>query len=373
MPNRPLHVLVTADGAGGVWTYVQTLIDALAPRGVAFTVAAMGSAPPAACLARLQVHDGVRIVHRPYRTEWMPGADLDVARAGAWLLDLAARERPDVVHVNGFAHATLPYGAPVIAVAHACVCSWFTAVRAAPAPAEWDGYRARVAAGLRAAAAVIAPTRAMARALEREHGCRGALVIPNGVPERPGAGRASKARLVLAAGRLGDEGTGFAVLDRAAARAPWPVYAAGSLQRPDGTLEAPRALHVLGNLDAGALAAWMDRAAIFAHPARYEPFGLAPLEAARAGCALVLGDIASLREVWEDAAIYVDPASDTALCEAFDRLAGDAPLRAGLASAARARAGRYTSERMAGEYESIYHELADCTVTMRERVRTASA
>ncbi len=31
-------------------------------------------------------------------------------------------------------------------------------------------------------------------------------------------------------------------------------------------------------------------------PARYEPFGLSVLEAALSGCALVLGDIPSLRE-----------------------------------------------------------------------------
>lgn len=366
MANRPLHVLITADGAGGVWTYVRTLIDVLVPRGVAFTVAATGPAPPA-CLSRLQALDGVRIVHRPYRPESTPAADVDVSRAGAWLLHLAAQRPPDVVHVNGYAHAMLPFGAPVIAVAHACVCSWFAAVTQAPAPREWNSYRARVAAGLRAAAAVIVPTRAMALALEREHGCRGALVIPNGLPARNGAGRVAKAPLVLAAGRLGDEANGFAVLDRAAACVPWPIYAAGSLRRPDGSLEVPRALHVLGDLDADALAAWMDRAAIYAHPARYEPSGLAPLEAARAGCALVLGDIASLREVWEDAAIFVDPASDAALTGALARLAGDAVLRARLSAAARTRAARYTSERMAGDYEAVYHELADCTIAMRAR------
>jgi glycosyltransferase involved in cell wall biosynthesis len=367
MPSRPLHVLITADGAGGVWTYVQTLIDGLAPHGVTFTVAATGVAPSPERVARLQTHDGVRIVHRPYRPEWMPAADDDIVRTGAWLLDLAAQQEPDVVHVNGYAHATLPFGAPAIAVAHACVCSWFADVTQAPAPAAWNGYRARVAAGLRAAAAIIAPTRAMARALEREHGCRGALVIPNGLPVRPRTARVAKAPLVLAAGRLGDEANGFAGLDRVSAHVPWPIYAAGSLLRPDGTLEAPRGMHVLGELDAEALAAWMDRAAIYVHPARHEPSGLAPLEAARAGCALVLGDIASLREMWEDAAIFVDPASDAALAGALADVASDAGFRLGLSAAARARAARYTSERMAGDYESVYHELADCTTAMRAR------
>ena len=49
----------------------------------------------------------------------------------------------------------------------------------------------------------------------------------------------------------------------------------------------------------------MGRAAIYALPARYEPFGLSILEAALSGCALVIGDIPSLREIWADAALFV--------------------------------------------------------------------
>lgn len=38
----------------------------------------------------------------------------------------------------------------------------------------------------------------------------------------------------------------------------------------------------------------------------YEPFGIAPLEAALCGCTVVANDIASLREVWGDDALYFD-------------------------------------------------------------------
>ena len=31
MQSRPLHLRMTADAVGGVWTYAQTLVDALAP------------------------------------------------------------------------------------------------------------------------------------------------------------------------------------------------------------------------------------------------------------------------------------------------------------------------------------------------------
>ena len=39
--------------------------------------------------------------------------------------------------------------------------------------------------------------------------------------------------------------------------------------------------------------------------ARYEPFGLAVLEAAQAGMRLVLSDIPSFRELWDGAATFV--------------------------------------------------------------------
>lgn len=43
---------------------------------------------------------------------------------------------------------------------------------------------------------------------------------------------------------------------------------------------------------------------IYVHPALCEPFGLAVVEAAQAGCALVLSEIAPLRENWEGAALF---------------------------------------------------------------------
>jgi glycogen synthase len=358
MHNRPLHVLMTADAVGGVWTYAQTLVDALAPRGIRFTVAVTGPMPSVTCARRMLAHPHLSLVHRPFRLEWMPGADIDIARTGGWLLDLAHRTQPDLVHVNGYAHAVLPFGVPTIITAHSCVCSWYTAVKDMAAPIEWTAYRGRVAAGLRAAAAVVVPTRTMRVALEREHGYADALIVPNGLAPRRGPRPAGpKEPLTLAAGRLWDEAKGLSVLDAAAHGAAWPVYAAGGLRRDDGALDRPRHMHALGALDPDALQRWMDRASLFAHPARYEPFGLAPLEAARAGCALVLGDIPSLREIWEDAAVYVEPTSPDAVRAALDALAGDPARREQLARAAALRATAFTSDRMARQYEALYRQV----------------
>ena len=81
---------------------------------------------------------------------------------------------------------------------------------------------------------------------------------------------------------------------------------------------------------------------VFASAARYEPFGLAVLEAAQAGQALVLSDIPTFRELWDGAALFV---SDEAGLVPALRRALDAPE--GLAAAARERARRYTADAMA--------------------------
>jgi glycosyltransferase involved in cell wall biosynthesis len=326
---------------------------------VRFTVAVTGPPPSVTCARRLLAHPHLALVHRPYRLEWMPEADLDVARTGGWLLDLAARVRPDIVHVNGYAHAALPFGVPAIVVAHSCVCSWFTAVKEMAAPVEWRAYRARVAAGLQAAAAVVVPTRTMRAALEHEHGYADALIVPNGLPprRRPAVAPA-KEPIVLAAGRLWDEAKGLAVLDAAAAGAAWPVYAAGDLHRPDGAVDAPRHMHALGTLEPDAMQAWMDRAGIFAHPARYEPFGLAPLEAALSRCAILASDIPTFREIWGENAVYFRNNDRECLEAALFKLCADPAAIKAYGGLALAHARQhYSSSRMTEDYLQLYRSL----------------
>ena len=83
------------------------------------------------------------------------------------------------------------------------------------------------------------------------------------------------------------------------------------------------------------------------------------LEAAQAGCALVLGDIPSLRELWGDAAWFVAPGDADGLRYALLRLIGDEPLRHALSRQARRRAERYTPCAMATQYREAYVELLE--------------
>jgi glycosyltransferase involved in cell wall biosynthesis len=118
----------------------------------------------------------------------------------------------------------------------------------------------------------------------------------------------------------------------------------------------------LGRLARHDVRALLARAAVFVSPARYEPFGLGILEAARSGCALVLGDVPSLREVWGEAAVFAAPDDDEAVAAALRLVAGDAELRLELAERARRRAARYTVEAMAAGYERVYEQVLSAVV-----------
>ena len=96
---------------------------------------------------------------------------------------------------------------------------------------------------------------------------------------------------------------------------------------------------------------------VFASTAIYEPFGLSVLEAAQAGCALVLSDIPSFRELWEGAADFVPADDDEAIAAAITRAVGDGSRRVRSGIAARMRARRYSIEAMAADTAAIYRSL----------------
>lgn len=337
---------MTADVVGGVWTYALDLGRALAERGVRVTLATMGGSPSREQARELRSARIGRVEVGDFALEWMEEPWDDVDRAGAWLLRIADDVRPDVVHLNGYAHASLPWPAPVVVAGHSDVLSWHGAVRGTSAGPEWERYRRAVEAGLAAADLLVAPTRALLDALLRLYAPRcPARVIPNGSDRRPPA--RPKEPLVLGAGRLWDEAKNAAALARIAPRLPWPVALAG-----EG--EVAGDVRALGRLGRAEMDEMLARAAIFAAPARYEPFGLAVLEAGNAGCALVVGEIPSLREVWQDAALYAPPDDDAALERQIRRLIGDRALRAEYARRAAARAASFTAGRMAAAYLDAY-------------------
>ena len=348
-----MRILLTGDTVGGVWTQCLELARALGEHGAEVHLATMGRWPTAA--QRRQAAEIECLTFHPsaWRLEWMPDPWDDLARAGAWLLELEAALRPDVVHLAQMGFGALAWRAPHMVTVHSCVLSWWEAVHGVPAPPEWDRYRDVVGAGLAATPVLAAPSAHLADRVRALYGTGPVHAVHNGRDAEPfvTASIEGKAPLVLSVGRLWDEAKNAAAVSRAAAGLPWPVVLAG-----EGGARAPAgsAARFLGALDDGTIATWMRRAAIYALPARYEPFGLSILEAAHAGCALVLGDVPSLRELWHGAAVFVEPGDDAALGDALRRLIADPAHRRSLARRARARARRFTPARMAAEYLALY-------------------
>jgi glycogen synthase len=354
--DRPPTVLMTADAVGGVWSYAVGLCRSLPE--TRFVVATMGPYPRQAQRDAIRELENVTLVESDYPLEWMADGVVDLTESCDWLIGLAQRHEVDVIHVNGYAHARLDIDCPVVVVAHSDVRSWWEAVQKSAAPPEWAGYRRQVMAGLAAAARVVAPTAAVLDDLERHYVAlaNDGVVISNGV-DPAGFPALDKLPVVLAAGRLWDAAKNVEALDAAAPGLAWPIEIAGELKHPDGGVATCAHLRLLGRLTLAEMARHLGSAAIFAAPARYEPFGLAILEAAAAGCALVLGDISSLRENWDGAALFVDPEDPPSLHAVIHALIANPDERTRLAAAARCRACRFTLDRMAQAYSALYRDL----------------
>ena len=370
--GTPGRVLMTTDTVGGVWTYAIDLARALGQSGVEVVMASMGASASREQRRQAGQIPTLELFESSYRLPWMEQPWQDVRLATDWLLDLAARTDPDLVHLNEPVFGSAPWPAPTLAVAHSCVVSWWQSVRGTEPPDEWSCYRREMGRGLRAAHRVVAPSQWMLDEVRRYYGVVGGVVIPNGrhaanlYPE-------SKEPLVFAAGRLWDAAKNLAVLEEIAHRLAWPVMIAGEARHPDSNRQVT-AEHVrlLGQLPADAVAAWLRRAGIYAFPARYEPFGLSVLEAALAGCALVLGDLPTLRELWDGAAIFVSPDRADDLRVALEGLIEDSALRQALAMRARRRALAYTPDRMARAYLEVYADLLSSSGSYAEETACAS-
>ncbi len=363
-----MKILMTADAVGGVWTYAVELARALSHCRVQVAIATMGPRPTPSQRAQIHGIPGATLHESDFQLEWMDDPWTDVEQAGNWLLCLEYQLKPDVVHLNGYAHGTLPWTAPTVVAAHSCVLSWWLAVHGGAAPEkDWKAYREKVCAGLAAADHVVAPTRAMLRSVQELYGrARGLSAIPNGREACNFYACMEKKPYVASAGRLWDEAKNIAAIERIAGELEWPVCLAGASTPPSRAFAAsrPNTCSSFGHLGREAFAQFLGRASIFCLPARYEPFGLSILEAALSRCALVIGDIPSLRENWEGAAVFVRPDSDRDLANALRELIADRGWRAELAAKARQRGLEFTPDRMAAGYLQLYAGL----LTNRKRL-----
>lgn len=349
--SETLHLLMTCDAVGGVWQYATDLAHALRPLGVETTLAVLGPAPSA---MQRETAPGLRVIETGLPLDWL-APDAAAVRATARAIgDLAHRENADLIQLNQPALAAEAMPAPVIAAIHSCVATWWAAVESGPLPADFAWQTALVRQGLASADAAICPSAAFAAAVRSAYALPLApRVIHNG-RRAPTLAAQPTGDFAFTAGRLWDRGKNVATLDRAAALLEVPVLAAGALTGPNGEGVALDHARSLGTLGSDGVRDILAQAPIFASAALYEPFGLAVLEAAQAGCALVLADIPTFRELWEGAATFVAPCDADGFATAIDSLIADPLRRAADGAAARKHAARYSDTAMATATAALY-------------------
>lgn len=356
--NRPLTILMTTDTVGGVWTYCMELCRSLQPYGVIFHLVATGAVLQPWQRKEIEQLDNVQLYESTHKLEWMSDPWNDIEDSGEWLLQLERQVEPDIIHLNSYSYGSLPFDTPKIIVAHSDVLSWYHAVKQENPPAEWNEYYTRVKAGLRKSDMIIAPSNWMWQTIKQNYQPSAEYkIIYNGRTEdifKP----STKQNTVISLGRVWDEAKNVQLLADAAPAINWPVKIAGEAKFEDERLEIhSRNVNYLGKLSTKEVAEELSTASIYVLPAKYEPFGLSAVEAALSGCALVLGDIQSLREIWGDAAIYVNTDNVKALAETVNNLITNKTLLQEYAFKSREWAKQYSAERFTSEYLQLYKLL----------------
>jgi len=354
-----MRVLITTDVVGGVWQFTHELAAGLLGEGSAVALVSLGGAPSSEQFeqcARLSSQYGCRFVYQSSSAalEWRQENQGAYHDAAPLLIRIAKDFGAELIHSNQFCFGDLPIDIPKVITAHSDVLSWAEACRDQPLEnSPWlRQYRRLVTDGLSGATTVIAPTRWMLNALRRNFPLRArSEVIPNGRTLAPG-GDAIRHLRAVTAGRLWDEAKDIRMLGDVAS--PLLLYAAGETQQ--GSAQGPRDLPgvtLLGRLGQDELLRFFRESTIYICTSRYEPFGLAPLEAALCGCAVLARDIPSLREVWQDGALYFGDAS--ALSTLLNELAAN-PSSMNLArERSFARARFFTAERMVASYQAQFN------------------
>src|SRR5246127_189275 len=364
-----VHVLVTADSLSGSWTYAGELVTGLVTRGVRVTLVSFGQIPLPDQTSWMDHLHGLDYRPTAFRLEWMHEAEEGLPEASAFQVALIKELRPDMLHLNHFCCGNLPVDVPRVVMAHGDLVTWTHAVHdRAPRPARaFDWYRRTVLSGLMSADAVVAPSAWM---LDRISSCyarprRSEVIYPgrNPIFFNP---YVSKDDCVLAVGRLVDASKQVFLLTQHPYSVPVCIVGAEHTVpipripiRADVKVDTDQTTVVIrGPQTEAQLRALYSRASIYAATARYEPLGIAALEAAFSRCAIVANDIPSFREIWGDAALYFRTNDSASLAENIRMLNADRPMRRAYAELAYTRAReRFTAKRMIDDCLQLYRSL----------------
>jgi len=364
-----MRILMTTDTVGGVWTFTQELTRGLLQNGCAVALVSFGTTPSDAQVEWCR--DFARAWGSSFQyqasdipLEWMVDNCTAYSHALPLLISVARQFKPDVLQTNQYCFGALPLDIPKIIVAHSDVLSWAGCQGRRLDDSDWlRRYRALVTKGLAEADYIVAPTQWMLEALEQHFTMpHKRSVIANGRSVAASQLWPRKMQAVTA-GRIWDEAKNISIFRNM--QSPVPLLIAGELL-PATDYDRPRFATFVGRLPEQKLLALFRESSIYICTSVYEPFGLAPLEAAQCGCAVVANDIPSLREVWQDAALYFsDAASLTTLLHELSR---SPELLHAAQQKSLAQAGLFTGERMVQHYLRLFRKA----LTRSERASYAS-
>ena len=349
-------------GVGGSERHLLTLLPALRERGVDARFLGLDDGEPDPFYAQL---DGLDV---PYDRLRAPH-DLDPALL-LRTVRLIRRYRPDIVHTH-LVHADV-YGAAAAQAAGATLVS----TKHNDDPFRLGPFRHVERLLARRAARTVCITGSLARFNVEQVGLPASkvVVVHYGLDELPaawgppgGPKLPEGARVLLAVSRLErQKGIDVAIEALALIRPRHPqavlvVLGRGRLEQELLGLAAERgvadAVYLPGGV--GDVTDWLLRAELLVHPARWEGFGLALLEAMLAELPIVASSVSSIPEIVVDqqTGLLVPPDDAERLASAIDALLTDSRLRAtyGRAGLARVR-DRFSVARMAEHTEKVYVE-----------------
>jgi glycogen(starch) synthase len=357
-----MRVLLTTDTVGGVWTFTKELTAELLRLGHSVALVSFGRTPSqeqADWCSTVGMHygSGFRYEASTAPLEWM-NPNESAYRDGEIVLRRVAEDFcPDLLHSNQFCFGSLAVPIPRLVTAHSDVLSWGAACRPKGFESSpWlTSYCDMVEKGIANADTVVAPTRWMLDALRQNFKpSTRERVILNGRSLPFCRSDEARSLQAVSAGRLWDEAKNLAVL--AGVHSTIPIFIAGDRKHQEST--APERIGSavqVGRLSEHDLLELFRASSIYVATSIYEPFGLAPLEAALCGCAVLANDIPSLREVWGDAALYFHNAAT------LTNLLAQLQASPKILLAARQRAGRralqLSAAGMAADYLALYAEM----------------
>ncbi len=352
-----MRLLITTDTIGGVWTFSIELAEELLDRGCAIALVSFGREPSATQQRTCDVladrfPERFLYVASNIPLEWMEANGSAFENAAPLLTRIAKEFEVDLLHSNQLCFGALNLQIPRIVTVHSDVLSWAQSCGKALADSPWlRRYLSLVRSGLVGATAVVTPTRWMMRTLAKLYVLPQArIVIPNGrsIPPSEEPARILQA---ITAGRLWDPAKDLSLLKDV--HSPVPILVAGETEHESSA--APPVLgpfKLLGNMAENQLLKLFRQSAIYLCTSIYEPFGLAPLEAALCGCAVLARDIPSLHEVWQSGALYFGDAASLSIL--LNRLSDSPQTLHSMQMRSEQRAQHFNRDRMVEQYLTLF-------------------